>query len=331
MSSVAPAELPIGKELADGESAELAEREPGTKAARVKKRLTSRTATIASLVIAVVWTIPTFGLLVSSFRPAELIRTTGWWTIFQNPGLTLENYATVLFSTSSSSPQLGSYIVNSIAITLLGTLITLVFAAMAAYAFAWIRFKWVNWLFIFVFALQIIPLQMSLVPLLQIFSTWLRPMQAWLHDIVPIIPEQNYLPLWLAHAMFGLPLAIFLLHNFISDIPADVIEAAKVDGATHGQIFFRIVLPLATPALASFAIFQFIWVWNDLLVALIFSGGTQDVAPITQRLAELVGTRGQDWQLLTAAAFVSIVIPLIVFFSLQRYFVRGLLAGATKG
>jgi alpha-glucoside transport system permease protein len=331
MSSVAPAELPIGKELADGEATELAENEPGTKAARVKKRLTSRTATIASLIIAVVWTIPTFGLLVSSFRPAELIRTTGWWTIFQNPGFTLENYATVLFSTSSSSPQLGSYIVNSIAITLLGTLITLVFAAMAAYAFAWIRFKWVNWLFIFVFALQIIPLQMSLVPLLQIFSTWLRPMQAWLHDVVPIIPEQNYLPLWLAHAMFGLPLAIFLLHNFISDIPADVIEAAKVDGATHGQIFFRIVLPLATPALASFAIFQFIWVWNDLLVALIFSGGTQDVAPITQRLAELVGTRGQDWQLLTAAAFVSIVIPLIVFFSLQRYFVRGLLAGATKG
>jgi alpha-glucoside transport system permease protein len=331
MSSVAPAELPIGKELADGEATELAETEPGTKAARVKKRLTSRTATIASLVIAVVWTIPTFGLLVSSFRPAELIRTTGWWTIFQNPGFTLENYATVLFSTSSSSPQLGSYIVNSIAITLLGTLITLVFAAMAAYAFAWIRFKWVNWLFIFVFALQIIPLQMSLVPLLQIFSTWLRPMQAWLHDVVPIIPEQNYLPLWLAHAMFGLPLAIFLLHNFISDIPADVIEAAKVDGATHGQIFFRIVLPLATPALASFAIFQFIWVWNDLLVALIFSGGTQDVAPITQRLAELVGTRGHEWQLLTAAAFVSIVIPLIVFFSLQRYFVRGLLAGATKG
>jgi alpha-glucoside transport system permease protein len=331
MSSVAPADLPIGKELADGEAAEVAETEPGTKAARVKKRLTSRTATIASLVIAVVWTIPTFGLLISSFRPAELIRTTGWWTIFQNPGFTLENYASVLFSTSSSSPQLGAYIVNSIAITLLGTLITLVFAAMAAYAFAWIRFKWVNWLFIFVFALQIIPLQMSLVPLLQIFSTWLRPMQAWLHDIVPIIPEQNYLPLWLAHAMFGLPLAIFLLHNFISDIPADVIEAAKVDGATHGQIFFRIVLPLATPALASFAIFQFIWVWNDLLVALIFSGGTQDVAPITQRLAELVGTRGQDWQLLTAAAFISIVIPLIVFFSLQRYFVRGLLAGATKG
>ncbi|SFR70105.1 carbohydrate ABC transporter membrane protein 2, CUT1 family [Agromyces sp. CF514] len=331
MSSVAPPELPIDRELADGEAAEIAEHEPATKAGRVKKRLTSRTATIASLIIAVLWTIPTFGLLISSFRPAELIRTTGWWTIFQNPGFTLENYQDVLFSASSSSPQLGAYIVNSVAITVVATLITLVFAAMAAYAFAWIKFKWVNWLFIFVFALQIIPLQMSLVPLLQIFSTVLRPMQAWLHDVVPIIPEQNYLPLWLAHAMFGLPLAIFLLHNFISDIPGDVIEAARVDGATHGQVFFRIVLPLATPALASFAIFQFIWVWNDLLVALIFSGGTQDVAPITQRLAELVGTRGQDWQLLTAAAFISIIIPLIVFFSLQRYFVRGLLAGATKG
>lgn len=297
----------------------------------MKKRLTSRTATIIALLIAVLWTIPTFGLLVSSFRPAELIRTTGWWTIFQNPGFTLDNYRDVLFSTSSASPQLGAYIVNSIAIALIATLIPLVFASMAAYAFAWIRFKWVNWLFIFVFALQIIPLQMALVPLLQIFSTWLRPMQAWLHDVVPIIPEQNYLPLWLAHSMFALPLAIFLLHNFISEIPADVIEAARVDGATHGQIFFRIVLPLATPALASFAIFQFIWVWNDLLVALIFSGGTQDVAPLTQRLAEMVGTRGQDWQRLTAAAFISIVIPLGVFFGLQRYFVRGLLAGSTKG
>lgn len=330
MSSVAPADLPVGKNVGSIEQAEEVTYGE-TKTARVKKRLTSRTATIVSLIIAVLWTIPTFGLFLSSFRPAELIRTTGWWTYFANPGLTLDNYAGVLFSTSSSSPQLGAYIVNSIAIALLGTIIPLVFASMAAYAFAWIKFKWVNWLFVLVFALQIIPLQMALVPLLQIFSTWLRPMQAWLHDVIPIIPEQNYLPVWLAHSMFALPLAIFLLHNFIAEIPGDVIEAARVDGATHGQIFFRIVLPLATPALASFAIFQFIWVWNDLLVALIFSGGTQDVAPLTQRLAELVGTRGQDWQLLTASAFISIVIPLIVFFSLQRYFVRGLLAGSTKG
>ncbi|GAA1060765.1 carbohydrate ABC transporter permease [Agromyces bracchium] len=331
MSSVAPADLPVSKDKGSLEAAEEAEYARGPKTARVKKRLTSRTATIASLIIAVLWTIPTFGLFISSFRPAELIRTTGWWTIFQNPGFTFDNYAEVLLSPSASSPQLGAYIVNSIAITLLGTLIPLVLATMAAYAFAWIKFRGANALFIFVFALQIVPLQMALVPLLQTFSIWLRPMQAWLHDVIPIIPEQNYAPVWLAHAMFAMPLAIFLLHNFIAEIPGDVIEAARVDGATHGQIFFRIVLPLATPAIASFAIFQFIWVWNDLLVALIFSGGTQDVAPLTQRLAELTGTRGQAWELLTAGAFISIVIPLIVFFSLQRYFVRGLLAGATKG
>ncbi|QEO13958.1 carbohydrate ABC transporter permease [Agromyces intestinalis] len=330
MSSVAPADLPIGKDLGSIEAAEQAEYGP-TKTARVKKRLTSRTATIISLIIAVLWTIPTFGLLVSSFRPGDLVRTTGWWTVFENPGFTLENYADVLLSPSQSSPQLGAYIVNSLAISLLGTLIPLVLATMAAYAFAWIKFKGANVIFILVFALQIVPLQMALVPLLQIFSTWLRPMQAWVHDVIPIIPEQNYAPVWLAHSMFALPLAIFLLHNFISEIPNDVIEAARVDGATHGQIFFRIVLPLATPAIASFAIFQFIWVWNDLLVALIFSGGTQDVAPLTQRLAELVGSRGQEWERLTAGAFISMIIPLIVFFSLQRYFVRGLLAGSTKG
>jgi alpha-glucoside transport system permease protein len=330
MSSVAPADLPVGKNLGTLEATEeTSYAQPKTM--RVKKQLTSRTATIASLIIAVLWTIPTFGLFISSFRPAELIRSTGWWTIFANPGFTLENYSDVLLSSSGSSPQLGAYIVNSIAIALLATIIPLVFASMAAYAFAWMRFRGVGVLFIIIFALQIIPLQMALVPVLQIFSTLLRPMQAWLHDVIPIIPEQNYLPLWIAHSMFALPLAIFLLHNFISEIPADVIEAARVDGATHGQIFWRIVLPLAVPAIASFAIFQFIWVWNDLLVALIFSGGTQDVAPLTQRLAELTGTRGQDWQLLTAAAFISIVIPLIVFFSLQRYFVRGLLAGSTKG
>jgi alpha-glucoside transport system permease protein len=331
--SVAPPDLPVGKNRGAIDATTDAEASGYTepKTMRVKKRLTSRTATVASLIIALLWTIPTFGLFVSSFRPAELIRTTGWWTIFSNPGFTLENYQDVLLSTSSSSPQLGSYIVNSIAIALLATIIPLVFASMAAYAFAWMRFRGVGVLFVIIFALQIIPLQMALVPLLQIFSTVLRPMQAWLHDVIPIIPEQNYLPLWVAHTIFGLPLAIFLLHNFISEIPADVIEAARVDGATHSQIFFRIVLPLSVPAIASFAIFQFIWVWNDLLVALIFSGGTQDVAPLTQRLAELTGTRGQDWQLLTAAAFISIVIPLIVFFSLQRYFVRGLLAGSTKG
>ncbi|QAY72105.1 carbohydrate ABC transporter permease [Agromyces protaetiae] len=334
--SIAPADLPIGKdgdsfqEAAEGATSASPE-VVGTKAARVKKRLTSRTATIVSLIIAILWTIPTFGLLVSSFRPAELVRNTGWWTIFENPGFTLDNYADVLFSTSSSAPQLGAFIINSIAIALVGTVIPLVLATMAAYAFAWIKFPGSNVLFIIVFALQIVPLQMALVPLLQFFSTFLRPIQVWIHDVIPIIPEQNYLPVWLAHSMFALPLAIFLLHNFISEIPNDIIEAARVDGATHSQIFLRVILPLATPAIASFAIFQFIWVWNDLLVALIFSGGTADVAPLTQRLAEMVGSRGQEWERLTAGAFISMLIPLAVFFGLQRYFVRGLLAGSTKG
>ncbi len=324
--SVAPVDLPANGGGRATDSVEVAERR--TKTRRVKRRLTSPTATVASLVIAVVWTLPTFGLLISSFRPEELIKTTGWWTIFQNPGFTLENYREVLFSASVSSPQLGAYFVNSLAITIPATLFPLVIASMAAYAFAWIPFKGSNALFIFIFALQIVPLQMALIPLLQIFSRGLVIGGA---TILPGLPPGTYAQVWIAHTIFALPLAIFLLHNFISEIPQEVIEAARVDGASHGQLFFRIVLPLSVPALASFGIFQFLWVWNDLLVALIFSGGTADVAPLTQRLAELTGSRGQEWQRLTAAAFVSLVVPLIVFFGLQRYFVRGLLAGSTKG
>jgi alpha-glucoside transport system permease protein len=319
--SVSPVDLPISKNGLTKGSIELAE-EGLTKTGRVKKRLTSRGATVAALIIAVLWTTPTFGLLISSFRPAEAIRETGWWTFFSNPALTLDNYQDVLLSSSQSSPQLGAYFVNSLSIAIPGTIFPLVIASMAAYAFAWIKFRGSGWIFILVFALQIVPLQMALIPLLQVFGTILRPGQEWLHNVMPI---------WIAHTIFALPLAIFLLHNFISEIPGEVIEAARVDGASHMQVFLRIVLPLALPAIASFAIFQFLWVWNDLLVALIFSGGTQDAAPLTQRLAELTGTRGQDWQRLTAAAFVSLIVPLIVFFGLQRYFVRGLLAGSTKG
>ncbi|WP_167044446.1 carbohydrate ABC transporter permease [Salinibacterium sp. ZJ454] len=304
---------------------------PEAKTKRVKRRLTSRTATVAALIIAVVWTLPTFGLFISSFRPEEEIKSNGWWTIFQNPGFTLDNYNEVLFSSSGSAPQLGQYFVNSLAITIPATIFPLVLATMAAYAFAWMKFKGAGALFVLIFALQVVPLQMALIPLLQLFSAFLLPAQRALHDTFDIIPETSYAPLWIAHTIFALPLAIFLLHNFISEIPGELIEAARVDGASHGQIFFRIIIPLALPAIASVAIFQFLWVWNDLLVALIFSGGTADVAPLTQRLAELTGSRGQEWQRLTAAAFVSLVIPLIVFFGLQRYFVRGLLAGSTKG
>ena len=332
MSEVMPIDLPIDKETEkELERGMRRDQNGGSgRAGRVRRVLSKPWATVASIIIALAWTIPTFGLLISSFRPEQQIKTTGWWTFFADPQVTLENYIQVLQAGNTQLTMAEAFI-NSIAITIPATIVPLTIAAFAAYAFSWIDFKGRDWLFIFVFALQIVPLQMALVPLLQTFSFWLRPGQAWLHDVIPIIPEQNYLPVWIAHTIFALPLAIFLLHNFISEIPRDVIEASRVDGASHAQIFFRIILPLATPAIASFAIFQFLWVWNDLLVALIFSGGTQDVAPLTQRLAEMVGSRGQDWQRLTAGAFVSLVVPLVVFFSLQRFFVRGLLAGSTKG
>ena len=251
----------------------VAERDPsgnGPKLKRVKQRLTSRGATAAAILIAVVWTIPTFGLFVNSFRPAVDIRTSGWWTIFTNPSFSLENYADVLFSGGASSANLGSYFINSIIVAVPSALFPIVLASMAAYAFAWIKFPGSNAVFILVFALQIVPLQMALIPLLQIFSQVLG-----ISGTFPAV--------WIAHTIFGLPLCIFLLHNFISEIPGDVIEAARVDGANHTQMFFRIILPLSVPALASIAIFQFLWVWNDLLVALVFSGGTVDVAPLTQR------------------------------------------------
>lgn len=293
---------------------------------RTKRRLTSRGATAAALVIAVLWTLPTFGLFVSSFRPAGQVATTGWWTIFENWGLTLDSYEQVLASGNNTLTLADSFI-NSIAITVPATVFPLVIASMAAYAFAWIDFRGKNWLFIGVFALQVVPLQMALVPLLSLFSRGLTI------GGVELFPGLNasgsYSQVWIAHTIFALPLAIFLLHNFVSEIPRELIEAAKVDGAGHGQIFFRIVLPLTLPAIASFAIFQFLWVWNDLLVALVFADGR--VAPITKALAELTGRYGESWHLLTAGAFVSILVPLIFFFALQRFFVRGLLAGSTKG
>jgi alpha-glucoside transport system permease protein len=303
----------------------------GTRAERVKRRLTSPWATLVAIVIAVLWTIPTFGLLLSSFRPGDEIRTSGWWTFFTNPQLTFQNYQEVLLSGSASSPQLGEYFVNSLIVAVPGTMFPLVLAALAAYAFAWVKFRGSSTLFVIIFALQIVPLQMALIPLLQMFVTFLQPFQGALHEMVPFISERQYLPIWIAHTIFALPLAIFLLHNFISEIPGEIVEAARVDGAGHGAIFFRIILPLAMPAIASFAIFQFLWVWNDLLVALVFSSGTPDTAPLTQRLAELAGSRGENWDRLTAGAFVSLVVPLLVFFGLQRFFVRGLLAGSAKG
>jgi len=284
------------------------------RAADAKTKLSSPWASLLAIVIAILWTVPTFGLLLSSFRPEQEIKTTGWWTYFQNPGLTLDNYDEVLFGTTT---QFSTFFVNSIVITLPAVVIPITLALLAAYAFAWIEFPFRDTLFVAVFALQIVPIQVTLIPLLSEYVRWGFAGSFW--------------TVWLSHSIFALPLAIFLLHNFMKDIPQSLIEAARVDGAGHVKIFFRVLLPLLVPAIAAFGIFQFLWVWNDLLVALTFAGGTPNVAPLTVRVAELSGSRGTEWHLLTAGAAVSIVVPLIVFLSLQRFFVRGMLGGAVKG
>ncbi|MGA5298481.1 carbohydrate ABC transporter permease [Nucisporomicrobium flavum] len=286
-----------------------------TAAAIAKRKLTSPWASLAAIVIAVLWTLPTFGLLISSFRPQRQIKTTGWWTFFSDPQLTMENYRQVLDAESGAG--LGSYFVNSLVITIPSVLIPLCLATIAAYAFAWIKFPGRNILFLAIFALQIVPLQVTLIPLLTLY--------------VDAGLANTFWTIWLSHSIFGLPLAIYLLHNFMREIPAGLLEAARVDGAGHVAIFFRVLLPLMRPALAAFGIFQFLWVWNDLLVALTFAGGGNKVAPITVALANLSGTRGTAWHLLSAGAFVSIIVPVTVFVLAQRYFVRGLLAGSVKG
>ncbi|WP_422773505.1 carbohydrate ABC transporter permease [Plantactinospora sp. WMMC1484] len=304
---------------------------PATRGARVRRRLNTPVATAVSIVIAVLWTIPTFGLFVSSFRPEDEIKTTGWWTAFSNPQFTLENYQEVLFGRSASAGQLAGYFVNSLVITIPSVLFPLAFAALAAYALAWMNFRGRDWIYIAVFALQIVPLQMALVPLLSFFSEGVSLGGIGLLPAWNLDDEEKFVQVWFAHTCFALPIAVFLLHNFMSQLPKDLMEAARVDGATHPKIFRSIALPLIVPALAAFGIFQFLWVWNDLLVALIFAGGGSETAPLTVRLAELAGTRANEWQRLTSGAFISIVVPLIVFLSLQRYFVRGLLAGGVKG
>ncbi|MFD8562622.1 carbohydrate ABC transporter permease [Streptosporangium canum] len=298
---------------------------------RVRRRLTSRVASAVAIVIAVLWTTPTFGLLLSSLRPEDQIKSTGWWTFFSDPQLTLENYQEVLFGTSSSSGQMMSFLINSIVITIPSVLLPLALATFAAYALAWLPFRGREWIYIGVFALQIVPLQMALVPLLSFFS---QGVEVFGLQVLPgwdLEGSARFVQVWFAHTCFALPLGIFLIHNFMAELPGELMEAARVDGATHGTILRKLVLPLVGPALATFGIFQFLWVWNDLLVALIFAGGTAETAPMTVRLAQMAGTKGNEWQRLTSGAFVSVVIPLAVFLSMQRYFVRGLLAGSVKG
>ena len=270
----------------------------------------------AVIAIAMIWSIPTLGLLVTSVRDPRDITKTGWWEALLTPldftQWTLQNYVNVL-----NAEGMATAFINSFIVSIPATVIPITMAAFAAYAFAWMRFPLRIPLFILVVGLLVVPLQMALIPVLQIFSA--------------LSLSGQFLGIWLAHTGFGLPLAVFLLYNFISQLPEDLFETASIDGATHFQMFTRIVLPLSVPALAAFAIFQFMWVWNDLLVALVFLGPQQDVAPATVALNQLVGNRGEQWHILTAGAFVTMIVPLLVFLALQRYFVRGILSGSVKG
>ena len=293
--------------------------------AQAKKKLSSPWASLFAVIIAVLWTVPTAGLLISSFRPEDDVKGNGWWNGLNPAGWTTENYEQALQGTDV---DLATYFINTIVIVVPSVLIPISLAVLAAYAFSWMEFPGRNFLFVCVFALQIVPIQVTMIPLLKLY---VEPP----FNLQPLAggdaPGGGFYTIWLSHSIFALPLAIYLLHNFMSQIPGELIESARVDGAAHVQIFTRIMLPLMTPAIAAFGIFQFLWVWNDLLVALVFGGGSPEISPLTVRLAELSGTRGNDWFLLSAGAFVALVVPLIVFLSLQRYFVRGLLAGSVKG
>ena len=268
---------------------------------------------VVIILLCLIWMVPTVGLLVSSFRPAQQVATTGWWNAFTLPfQFTLDNYQQVL-----SANNMGSSFINSLFIAIPATVIPIMVAAFAAYAFAWMEFPGRQFLFIVVVGLLVVPLQMTLIPVLRLFTA--------LHL------TGTFLAVWLAHTGYGLPFAVYLLRNFFGDLPRDMFESAYLDGASPFTAFFRLALPTSVPALASLAIFQFMWVWNDLLVALIYLGGTPSVAPMTVTISGLVNSLGQGWQLLTAAAFLSMMLPLLVFFSMQRYFVRGILAGSVKG
>ncbi len=361
-----------------------------------QKRLTSLIVNGLLLLLVLIWTIPTLGIFVSSFRNRDDIATSGWWNVFPHKewqkvqeidisqlGLdpngvmviegasgtfdefrngvetpngeritwignkrlgrveiqkqvwtvdwkfSLDNYRQVLggqdftFHRPDGTVEIvpgdnmvGAFL-NSLTVAVPSTVIPILIAAFAAYAFAWMKFPGRKGMFIIVVALLVVPLQIALVPILR--------------DYKALNLNGTFLAIWLAHTGFGLPLATYLLYNYISSLPRDILESAFIDGASPFTVFTQLVLPLSIPALASFAIFQFLWVWNDYLVALIFLGGNPEFELVTQRMAAIVGARGQDWHLLTAGAFVSMILPMAVFFGLQRYFVRGLLAGSVKG
>ncbi len=285
----------------------------------------------------VLWSIPTIVLLLSSFRDPSDIASSGWWNVFANPfDFTIENYKKVL-----DARGMWQSFLNSLVITIPATLLTILVAAFAAYAFAWMRFPGRTALFLLVVALLVVPLQMTLIPVLRLYGDLTPGAELPSFDL-PVLGgtigggklfgKESFVGLWVAHTAYGLPFAIFLLRNFFGALPRDLFESAYLDGASDLTVFFRIVLPLSGPAIAALAIFQFLWVWQDLLVALVLLGlNDPDLHPMMLTITNLVGQFGTDYQLLTAASFISMIVPLGIFFALQRYFVQGILAGSVKG
>lgn len=279
---------------------------------------------ITLVIVVILFLLPTIGLLVTSFRDQVSANETGWWTVFTRGGLDFGNYAEVLQSSAGGSTLLEAF-VNSAVVAVPATLIPILIAAFAAYAFSWMDFRGREVLFVIFVGLLVVPLQVAFIPIIELTASLDR-----------ILPGDfqllgSFFALWLAHAGFGMPLAVYLLRNYIGSLPKEVIESAKVDGASHFATFWRLIIPLSVPALAAFAIFQFLWTWNDYLVALILLNTGQEGQVATTYLAQLQGTFGERLHLLTAGAFITMTVPLIVFFSLQRYFVRGLTAGSVKG
>jgi alpha-glucoside transport system permease protein len=270
---------------------------------------------LAIVVLMVIWLIPTIGLLINSLRPPSEVNDSGWWTaIFEPSQLSLDNYAHVLAESS-----IGPAFINSLFITIPATIIPVLVAAFAAYAFAWMTFPGRNILFVVVVGLLVVPLQTTLIPILQLYGP------------KGLNIAGSFLTVWLAHTAYGLPFAIFLLRNFMGGLPREVFESAAIDGASPVTSFLRLALPMSVPAIAALVIFQFLFVWNDLLVALVYLGSSPQNLPLTVTISNLVTSLGGGWEFLGAAAFISMALPLAVFFGLQRYFVRGITGGSVKG
>ena len=275
----------------------------------------SVTSIIVMVVLAILWSIPTLGLFVSSFRSRDAMVTSGWWTALFNPtgqGWTLDNYTGVL-----EGGNMGVGFINTFAVAIPATILPIMFAAFAAYAFTFLDFRFKEVLFVTIVALMVVPVQVAFQPLLDLFGP----------NGIGI--SGQFVAVWLLHTGFGMPLCIYTLRNYMATLPYSVIESAKIDGATHYQIFWRLVFPMSMPAIAAFATLQFLWTWNDLLTAKLFLLPSNATVIVQQQ--QLLGTQGQGAELLTAGAFLSMTVPLIVFISLQRFFVRGLASGSVKG